>query len=82
MQRATLNEQKDNIGTRTSLCSLNLNKKCVEENSWAKWLSLKGNQLLIFQGAERDTGKREEIAAFNMQVLPQNMEKCVIGTTF
>lgn len=26
--------------------------------------------------------EEEEIAAFNMQVLPQNMEKCVIGTTF
>lgn len=36
----------------------------------------------FFRGRSVTAVKWEEIAAFNMQVLPQNMEKCVIGTTF
>lgn len=36
----------------------------------------------FFRGRSVTAVKWEEIAAFNMQVLPQYMEKCVIGTTF
>lgn len=46
-----------------------------------KRLSLQGNQFLIFFRG-RSVTLLLEIAVFNMQVLPQNMRKCVIGTFF
>lgn len=78
MNRKTIFELRKNVSVQPQSQQKLCRREFLGQMAFIKGKSASA----FFRGRSVTAVKWEEIAAFNMQVLPQYMEKCVIGTTF